>query len=261
VPSLLEKIHPNIKAGYDQFGLFEIGKAHVLNEPDSAEPEIPKEVNSLSFVYAAKKAKPGAAYYVTRKYLINLLANFQAKHSVGLEKLAGADLYKNPWLEQMAAPFEPGRSAVLRDKNGLVWGVVGEFKASVRKALKLPEYCAGFEMDPLLLLQPETLQNYIALPRFPKVTQDITLKVMADLPYQELHDFLAEKTDKTKPKNTLLNLNPRGIFQRDDDKGHKQITFRLEIASYERTLTDPEVNKLLDQVAAAAKEKFGAERV
>jgi phenylalanyl-tRNA synthetase beta subunit len=84
---------------------------------------------------------------------------------------------------------------------------------------------------------------------------------MADLPYQELHDFLAEKTDKTKPKNTLLNLNPRGIFQRDDDKGHKQITFRLEIASYERTLTDPEVNKLLDQVAAAAKEKFGAERV
>ena len=32
MPSLLEKIHPNIKAGYDRFALFELGKAHTLGE-------------------------------------------------------------------------------------------------------------------------------------------------------------------------------------------------------------------------------------
>jgi phenylalanyl-tRNA synthetase beta subunit len=51
------------------------------------------------------------------------------------------------------------------------------------------------------------------------------------------------------------------IFRREDDTGHKQVSFRLAIASYEKTLRDAEVAKLLDAVAAAAHDEFGAERV
>jgi phenylalanyl-tRNA synthetase beta chain len=262
-PSLLEKVHPNIKAGYDQFALFELGKAHVTGELDQDDTNVPKEVNALSFVYAAKGSQTSAPYYIAKKYLMSLLSGFQLRQAVSLEPLENADLYKNPWIEQMTAPFEPHRSAVLRDEKGLIWGVVGEFKASVRKALKLSSSAAGFEIDPLLLTgnYSQTTQSYVSLPRFPKLTQDITLKVSADLTYQELFDFTWNEVQKSHPKNTLAQLDPRDIFQRDEDKEHKQITFRLEIASYERTLTDSEVNKLLDQIAGAAKTKFGAERI
>ena len=102
---------------------------------------------------------------------------------------------------------------------------------------------------------------YTPLPRFPKVTQDISLKVPVDLAYQPLFDLVQAELDKVRPQNTLVELEPIDIYQRDDDKEHKQISLRLHIASYERTLTDSEVNKLLNLAAAAAKATVGAERL
>ncbi len=69
------------------------------------------------------------------------------------------------------------------------------------------------------------------------------------------------RSKNPRPKNSLTELEPRDIFQRKDDKQHKQVTFHLQIASYDRTLTDTEVNKLLDAVAAAAHKKFGTQRI
>ncbi len=259
-PSLLDKIHLNIKAGYDRFALFEIGKAHVLGETDQAEPDVPKEANALSMVYASKQAAEGAPYYQAKQYLTVLLEACQVNEKVAFEPLAGADLYDNPWLEQMTAPFEPARAAVLRDKQGLVWGVVGEFKASVRKSLKLPDYAAGFEVDPLLFLASQATR-YVPLPRFPKVSQDITLKVAGGLPYGELYGFISTKLAEVKPDHSNAQFTLLDIYQRPDDESHKQLTFRLNIASYEMTLTDKEVSKLLEQVAQAASEKFNAEQI
>ncbi len=64
-----------------------------------------------------------------------------------------------------------------------------------------------------------------------------------------------------RPDQTHYSLNPVDIYKRPDDPAHKQITLRLSIASYERTLTDSEVNTLLDHVAEAARQDLHAERV
>lgn len=268
-PSLLEKVHPNIKAGFDEFALFELGKAHIRGEQDVFEPEVPKEVNALSLMYAAKSAKPGAAYYAARNYLDQLLQGFNARGLVRYEPLAGADLHGSPWIEQMAAPYDPVRSAVLRDvtegsdTSGLIWGVVGELKASVRKACKLPDYAAGFELDPLLLLRQigSGTRAYTPLPRYPRVTQDITLKVAAEVPYEQLYNCLQHQLAAECSNDMLVMLKPLDIYQRQDDRLHKQVSFRLQIASYERTLTDTEVSAVLDAVANAAGAELGAERV
>ncbi len=42
--------------------------------------------------------------------------------------------------------------------------------------------------------------DYVPLPRFPKVTQDITLKVPADLAYQDLFDFVSDEVEKSTSK-------------------------------------------------------------
>jgi phenylalanyl-tRNA synthetase beta subunit len=59
----------------------------------------------------------------------------------------------------------------------------------------------------------------------------------------------------------LPKLEPLDIYQRADDVQHKQVTLRLKIASYQKTLTDAEVSKLLESLAVTAKDKFGAEQV
>lgn len=261
-PSLLEKIHPNIKAGYTEgFGLFEIGKAHVTGEPDPYESDVPKEVNALSFVYAASKGE-NAAYYTAQKYL-NYLLDTLVKDSVYLvfEPLVSADLYNNPWLEQMVAPYDPERSIVLKDGRGMGWGVLGEFKTSVRKKLKLPEFTAGFELDPLLFTFSDKDSTYTPLPRFPKVMQDITLKVPAAVSHAKLLDFVTGYLHQNKPDHTRLNIVTKDIYQKEDDRDHRQITFGIAIASYEKTMRDEEVTRLLGGLAEAAEDSLNAQHV
>lgn len=260
-PSLLERVHPNVKAGYDEFGLFELGKIHNKHEWD--DEGLPREFQSLAFVFAADSKTAGqydgAPYYQARKYLMELMVVFGAVNKVTFEPLAGAEL-KSQWLAQVAAPYEPNRSAVLRDEQGRVWGVVGEFRPSVRRALKLPDFCSGFELGPFLLMSGQG-REYVQQPRFPKVGQDICLRVPSDKTYQEVFDFVWEHLDRNRPDATYHTLGPVDIYQREGDAEHKQITLRVRLASYERTLTDDEVNKMLDSVAEAASQGLNAQRL
>lgn len=261
-PGLLDKVHANVKAGYGQFGIFELGKTHNKQEQD--EENLPREANALAFVFAADgksaRAYSGAPHYQARKYLDGLLDRFGAQNLINFEPLASADLSGSSWLEQLAAPYEPGRSAVLRDASGAAWGVVGEFRQSVRRSLKLPDFAAGFELDPLLFSKGAG-KAYEQLPKYPAVEQDICLKVASELSYAELFGFVRDTLGGSRPDDARFTLAPVDIYQREDDKAHKQITLRLKVASFKRTLTDQEVNSLLDKVAQAAAEKFAAERV
>ncbi|HTH71894.1 MAG TPA: phenylalanine--tRNA ligase subunit beta [Candidatus Pristimantibacillus sp.] len=261
-PSLLERVHPNIKAGHNQFAIFELNKAHAKGMLD--EEGLPREFNRVAFTFAADdktagKEYTGAPFYQARQYLENLLAHFGAAGGLEWQPLAQTDFGGHAVIEQMTKPYEPNRSAALV-KDGLVVGVVGEYRPSVHKALKLPAFTAGFEVFHAALLGG-TGTIYTQLPRFPRVEQDICLKVSSDLSYGELFAFVESQIEQDRPDETFHSLSPVDIYQREDDPERKQITLRLSIASYERTLTDQEITKLLDQVAAAAKETFQAERV
>jgi phenylalanyl-tRNA synthetase beta chain len=261
-PSLLEKVHPNIKAGYNEFALFELGKAHIQGEFTDTEPGVPNEFERLALIFSADnkaaKAYIGAAYYEARKYLMNLLTELGLEGEVRLEPL-NETFYEGATKLKITA-YETSRAATIV-LNDTVVGEVGEYKPSVRQTLKLPEFSAGFELDISVLVRGSNTSGYVSLPRFPKVTQDITLKAAVDLPYQELAGFALEALRKARPDNTLVSLSPIDIYQKETDAEHKHITFRLTITGYDRTLTDAEVNNLLDTVSVAAKDKFNAERV
>lgn len=253
MPSLLDKVHSNIKAGYDEFALFELGRTHGSDNGTDDEG-LPREFEFTALVAAAadKLKKPGAAYYQARRYLTELAGASLRFKPVGKDAQKFA----------VVRPYDPGRSAMVSLKDGTYLGIIGEFRPSVARALKLPKYCAGFELDTTALMKVVPGGgDYVPLSRFPKVTQDMTLKVASTLAYQELAELLDEELGKTKPKNAAAAFEPLDIYQDAKDAAHKHVTFRLSIASYERTLTDAEVNKLLDTVAAAARSKFKAQRI
>jgi len=132
----------------------------------------------------------------------------------------------------------------------------------VLRALKLPAFCAGFELGltPLMADAKETT-SYVSLPKFPKVEQDICLRVPTETSYAAVYKLAEQTLETTCPQQTLFMLQPVDIYQRSDDESHKQVTLRLSIASFERTMTDDEVAKLLDDVAREAAETLAAERV
>lgn len=253
MPSLLEKVHPNIKAGYDQFALFELGKTHSLDNKEDEEG-LPQEFEFTALVVTADdKLKPaGAPYYQARKYL---------------EALTGAELSFKPISDSMlqypvVQPYNPARAALVSIKGGDFLGIIGEFKPSVARSLKLPKYTAGFEVDTTVLQSLLTAgPSYSPLLRFPGVNQDITLKVPADLPYEDLYDSVDKQLGANAPDNTVVRLEPVDIYQKADDLDHKQVTFRVSITGTNRTLTDKEVSAVLNAIAETAKITIGAERI
>ncbi len=253
-PSLLDKVHMNLKAGHNEFALFEFGKVHYKGEWEPGEPSVPLEDNHLALVITNNKNDPqqGSAYYRARKFLEQIADTSDWRWV----PLADFDLNKDKWGRNVVAPYEPKRAAVIVQDDE-IWGVVGEIKTDVARALKLPEYTAAFEIN---LGKISDFKNaYTSLPRFPKVEQDISLKVPAKVTYGELFGLVRSEINAKKPKHTITTLTPLDIYQKE--KPHKQITLRLSIASYERTLTDKEVNGLLDEAAKAAEKKFGALRL
>ncbi len=266
-PSLLDKVHANIKAGYDEFALFEMGKSHFLpqqDDPVTPAQEVPSEMEWLAVVFAANpKAAAnhvGAAYYQAQKYLMTLLEDLGIADKVQIipydpDSYVGSTKLKT-------AQYEVSRTAAIV-VPGYCLGEIGEYRSAVRKSLKLPEYTAGFELDLSLLqeLSQQVAPGYQKLSRFPKVRQDITLRVVAALPYQTLHDFVQGNLSSQLPAGDVLSVSALDIYQRAEDADYKQITFRLSITSYDKTMTDTEVGVMLDALAAAAGGALSAERI
>lgn len=250
LPSLLTNVHANSKAGYDQFALFEIGKAHVADQLD--ENGLPREDELTALVIAAadKLKQPGAAYYAAKRYLTELLS---------------ADLTFRPVPEDMQSfditkPFAINRTAFVYAGDRFL-GIIGEFRSAVKKALKLPAYCAGFELDTAALLEVVGQPGYQPLLKFPTVRQDLTLKVASDQPFAAVEQLVDTELGANAPDDSHIALDPLGIYQADDDQAHKNISFRISVTGTNRTLTDKEVAKTVAAIARAAHQQLGAEQV
>ncbi|MBB1579490.1 hypothetical protein HG426_001010 [Candidatus Saccharibacteria bacterium] len=252
LPSLLDKVHANIKAGHDEFMLFEIGKIHDKELPLNDE-NLPSEQTFVDGVYASKKPRAGAPFYKARKLVDRLLADLNVE----------ADFVKIAELDaDVPAPFDGQRSAWIVAKNGDKLGIVGELSQTARRNFKLPDYTAAFSLD-IEKLQDNLAENreynYRPLSRFPSISQDISLRSSVEISHNELLRTVRQCLDGSE--NLHCQIQTLGVYQPKDDATIKTVTFRLTFTSYQQTLTDAEVKPIMDNIATAALTKLDAERV
>ena len=251
LPSLLDKVHANIKAGHDEFALFEMGKGHSKMHGLGGDG-LPAVSQFTDIVYAAKKPGAGAPFYKIRR-LVEQLAH-------GL----GAELVFKP-IEQernfsVTAPFDQSRSALVETTDGTFVGIVGELKQSVIKNFKLPAYVAAASLDTagLEAVYAKRDSHYRPLSRYPSTTRDISLKVPSAVRYQQLLQTLDEVVQDV---DMAVRLEPLTIYQSEDDAAQKTITWRLTFTSLTRTLVDNDITPVMQQIERAVKDAWGAEIV
>jgi len=247
-PSLLDKVHMNIKAGYDQFALFEMNKVHYKGEMDSAEPGVPNEdgLLALTIAYSDKQKPAGSPYYYARRYL-DQIANLEG---LTVMSLSDFDVSSDEWGRQLTAAYEPNRSAVIV-KDDEIWGVVGEYKEGVKRAFKLPDFAAGFEIHQDVIVQPGL--SYSALSKYPSTDRDICFQVPREVSYGRII-----ATMKTVQRDEVkLSLAPLDIYQPDDEVT-KNITVRVTLAPQLKTLSSEEAQHILDDVASRVVSELGA---
>lgn len=241
LPSLLDKVHSNIKAGHDEFALFEIGKGHNKKHHANDDEGLPGESKFVDMVYASKQPKEGAPYYHVRRLVEQLAAEY------------GITLRFKPVQEELnypvAAPFELERSALIETTDGTFIGMAGELKQTVLKNFKLPEYTAAATLDFEGLHTAISAQTagYVPLSRYPSVERDISISVSELVAYS---DVVAAAQHAADAAQEVVSVELSGIYQ-PEDSTTKNVTLHIKITPYEQTLAGDEAGEIVDAIAAA----------
>jgi phenylalanyl-tRNA synthetase beta chain len=236
-PSLLDKVYPNLRKRFDSFALYEIGKVHEKGMSDDHESEVPAEFHAIALTLAANpKQARGTAFY-NAKYLLE----YALKH-IGLNVSYHPYVISDIVQPAISQPFEPKRTAIVR-VNDITIGLVGEYKASIASAFKLPKYAAGFELDVAKLFDnaPQIVSYYQPLHRFPGTEQDICVQVPLEVTYQQLIDV----AEQALANETLTwELSPVDIYQPENAE-YKNITIRIGLVNRERTISTDEASVVI----------------
>ncbi len=251
LPSLLDKVHANIKAGHDEFALFEMGKGHGKMH-GLGEDGLPEASQFTDIVYAAKKPAAGAPFYKIR-CLVEQLA-----------RELGADLVFKPIEQELtlpvAAPFDQSRSALVETTDGMFIGIVGELKQSVIKSFKLPTYVAAASLDMagLETVYAKRDSHYQPLSRYPSTSRDISLKLPTTIRYRQLLQTLDEAV---RDVGMEVRIEPLTIYQSEHEAAQKTMTWRLTFTSLARTLVDNDITPVMQRIEQTTKDRWGAETV
>lgn len=246
-PSLLNLIHSNIKQGFDNFALYEMNKTH-LKQDGLNDENVPNEINSIALVVANRNKQQGAAYYQAKKildYVMSKLGVELAYESFELELI-------NP----VHAPFEYRRSAKITNGDKVL-GVIGEYKKSVAKSFKLPEFTAGFEINTaeLFELYSKSNNDYRPISRYPATDRDICFKLGSKINYSQVVDAAKIALADFELESTIT---PIDIYQAENSTT-KNVTIRIKLISHNHTLAGDEISSVINKVIDSVTSKTNAE--
>lgn len=258
LPSILDKAYGNIRAGHDEFVLYEIGKAHHNQMFD--DDGLPKEFRRIAGVYVNKAPAAQSPYFQVTEYVRTLIADFNVSDNLQFEKLSDFDAHGHKSFDQLVKPFDAERSSMVMLGDAPL-GAVGEFKPNVLRGFKLPENSAGFELFPSALENIGANRSYRPLSRFPSVMQDISLRGSSNVSYGDIWRVAQSALDEQGNQLALtIDVSPLAIYV-GDDTSTKTTTFRLKFTSHEHTLTDDMVKPFVDAVAEKAQQELSLDLV
>jgi len=247
LPSLLDKVHTNIKSGHNEFALFEIGKGHLKSKGLNKEG-LPIENNYIDLVYTSKKDKPGAPFYVAKKIIDNLGKDLGVKFE--FEKIV------NQIDKQILAPFDIDRSSLIRIDNGDILGLVGELKQSVIKNFKLPQYISAASIDTDILqknISKNIGDSYHPLSKFPSTRRDISIEIDLAVSYKDVLNVV--KNSLQKQDDEFISISLVDIY-RAKDSSFKTITLNISMTNYNRTLTATDASRIIENINKAVSVKL-----
>ena len=151
--------------------------------------------------------------------------------------------------------FHPGQTAniLLRRQKA---ATIGRIHPQVQKNYEIgvPVYSAVIDFD--TLMQCKKLDKiYKHLPKYPAVTRDIAMLVSDDITVRQIEDiFRKTKTDIIETFNLFDVYKGKQVAQ-----GFKSVAYSLVFRATDRTLTDDEVNPVMEKIITALSEKLGVQ--
>jgi phenylalanyl-tRNA synthetase beta chain len=157
--------------------------------------------------------------------------------------------------EPLGEPFHPGRSArVLLE--GRPVGIIGELHPRKATSLDIEGRVAVAELDlePLRAAASRTFR-LVEVPRYPPIRRDLAFVLGEEVPAGAVQSALEAAAGELLDRSLLFDVFRGGVIP----QGRKSLAFALEFRAPDRTLTDEEVEPVIDAVVDRLRSELGAE--
>jgi phenylalanyl-tRNA synthetase beta chain len=239
----LEAIAYNVNRKNTSLKFFEIGKTY--QQPDSAEAQYKEQKHLTLFV--------SGNLFQENPYNLNQEADFSFLKSAvnNLLHKCGVKNYRSS--ESSYSPFEFGMTYQLQNKTLVEMGSVS--KTVLKKSgISQPVFYACIHWE--LLVNAFAKQKIIfeEISKFPAVKRDLALLIDKTIKYQQIEE-LAFSTERKLLKEVSLF----DIYEGEKLGNKKSYAVRFTLLNNEATLTDKQIDAVMDKLISNYKEKLGAE--
>ena len=231
--SLLSNISFNTKRNNKDFKIFESGKTfHAKALPIV---EQPTEKNILAFA----SIDPQDDFYTFKGVIENLIERFAQKFTI--------DFSKKPFLH-------PGISADVKDENGEIVASFGKINPIVANEYEIPEntFYGELDCDKLISLPIKTFKVK-KISKFPIVERDLAIVVDENVTVGSLEEVIKQCCGKNYNDVKLFD-----IYRSEQLGDKKSLAFRIKLLSDEKTLSEEEINKVIDKILRRTNDLYGA---
>lgn len=233
IGSMLDTLSINYNHRNAQAWLFEIGKVYLPVEGE----ELPQEKKLLTIGMYGE-----CDFYDLKGAVENMYA------AMGISSYDIEPLTDNP-------TFHPGQTAKISLRRRPA-AIVGRIHPTVQENYNIgtAAYVAVIDFD--MMLESRKVRNkYKPLPKFPATSRDIAVIISDDIPVRKIEDIIR----KTKT-NIIEEYKLFDVYKGKQVKeGCKSVAYSISFRASDRTLTDAEVNEVMESIVTELKKQLNAE--
>jgi len=154
---------------------------------------------------------------------------------------------------EVHAALHPGQSAAIHDTDGQICGYIGLLHPEIAAKIGLEGNVFLFEIHYDSIAKRE-LPLFQELSRFPAVRRDIAVIVDESITAQNVSDCIAAAAGELLQELQLFDVyQGKGV-----DSGRKSLALGLTLQEFSRTLTDTEIDGVIEGVLSSLNKKLGA---
>lgn len=234
---ILTSLATNYNRRNQEVSLFEIGRIYIPNGKDvdnsDKNAEMPKEKHCLVVGHYGKKDF------------------FDMK---GIVEVVGRKLGETFSYQPSAHSFfHPNRQADIYCKDEVV-GYLGEVHPLVADNYEIgtKAYIIMLDMEEITKLSDQS-KKYEPIPKYPSVSRDLALLVKEEILASQIEEVFQAESNKLLEKVELFDL-----YQGEQiEKGFKSMAYALTMRAKDHTLTENEINQVLDRILRKLDTTFG----
>lgn len=244
----LEVISRNINRQIPYMRLFESGSVYARKGGSiAAVSDIEEQLNLSLFLSGTEEkswnAEPSKSSYFVLKGYVELLL-----------RRIGADINAMDFAPAPSDIFSEGLEYSFQGRRLGVIGVIGQGLLR-RFGIKQPVFAAELSMPALLELAGRNTIKYKELPKFPEVRRDLALLIDENVTFADMRKAAFKAGKKLLRKVVLFD-----VYRGDKiPSGKKQYALSFVIQDTEKTLTDKDLERFMEQMLAVFTKQFGAQ--